>query len=115
MPDWRDAAQYPRDRSLRQWAWEFLRRNPEYRAAWREHIEPCYDPAFRFQGVGVVGPAHGVPADKQAALVRRFGLAFPPSPNDNRPPLFTRTGLRYTAEREARILLTPNRSPSFSI
>jgi hypothetical protein len=110
VPDWRDPAQYSRDRSLRQWAWEFLRRNPEYRAAWREHIEPCYDPAFRFQdqGVGLVGPAHGVPADKQAELVHRFGLdSFPPSPNDDRPPLFTRTGLRYTTEREARMLLYP--------
>jgi Family of unknown function (DUF6499) len=110
MPDWRDPAQYPRDRSpLRQWAWEFLRRNPEYRAGWREHIEPFYDPAWRRdQDVGAVGPAHGAPADKQAELVHHFGLdSFPPSPDDGLPPLFTRTGLRYTAEREARMLLHP--------
>jgi Uncharacterized conserved protein (DUF2285)/Family of unknown function (DUF6499) len=109
VPDWRDPTQYPRDRSLRQWAWEFLRRNPEYRAFWREHIEPFYDPTFQFQDVvGVVGPAHGVPANKQAKLVRHFGLeTFPPSPNDDYPPLFTGTGLRYTAEREARLLLYP--------
>jgi hypothetical protein len=125
VPDWRDPAQYPhpRDCSLRQWAWEFLRRNPEYRALWREHIEPFYDPTLRYQDqdVGVVGPAYGVPADKQAAFMllpadkqaelgyrHRFGLdSFPPSPDDDYPPLFTGTGLRYTAEREARMLLYP--------
>jgi hypothetical protein len=108
VPNWRDPAQYPdwRDCSLRQWAWEFLRRNPEYRAAWRACIEPFYDPAFRPQDVGLVGPAHGVPAGQQAVLVHRFGLdSFPCSPNDTRPPRFTRTGLRYTAEREAHMLL----------
>ena len=121
VPDWRDPAQYPRDCSLRRWAWEFLRRNPEYRAAWREQIEPSYDPTFRFQGVGLVGPAHGVPvveqakfmlapADKQGALEHRhrFGLeTFPPSPNDDYPPLFTGTGLCWTEEREARMSLYP--------
>jgi Family of unknown function (DUF6499) len=110
VPDWRDPAQYPhpRDCSLRQWAWEFLRRNPEYRSLWREHIEPFYDPAFRYQDqdVGPVGPAHDVPADRQAGLVHRFGLdSFPPSPDDHRPPLFIRAGLRYIGEREARLLL----------
>jgi Family of unknown function (DUF6499) len=99
VPDWRDPAQYPRDCSLRQWAWEFLRRNPEYRKRWREHIEPFYDPTFRYQDqdVGLVGPAYGVPADKQAELVHRFGLeSFPPSPNGDYPPLFSGTGLRWT-------------------
>jgi hypothetical protein len=110
VPDWREPAQYPRDCSLRQWAWEFLRRNPEYRALWRKHIEPSCDPTSRYQDqdVGLVGPAHGVPKDMQAELVHRFGLdSFPPSPNDDRPPLFIRSGLRYTAKREARILLYP--------
>jgi hypothetical protein len=105
VPDWRDPAQYPhpRDCSLRQWAWEFHRRNPDYRALWREHIEPSF--RFQDQGVGLVGPAHGVPADEQAELVHRFGLdSFPPSPDDDRPPLFIRSGLRYTARREARLL-----------
>ena len=49
-----------------------------------------------------------MPKDMQAELVHRFGLdSFPPSPNDDRPPLFIRSGLRYTAKREARILLYP--------
>jgi hypothetical protein len=110
VPDWRDRNQYTRDRSLQQWAWEFLRRNPEYRLLWREHIEPFYDPIFRYQDedVGSVEPAHGVPVDQQTKLVRRFGLdSFPPSPSDDRPPLFAQSGLRYAGEREARILLCP--------
>ena len=111
MPDWCDPIQYPCDRPLRlrQWAWKFLRRNPEYRSLWRACIEPFYDPAFSSQDVGLVGPAHGVPAIQQAVLVHqhRFGLEFfPPSPNDDYPPLFTVTGLRWTEEREARLSLT---------
>jgi hypothetical protein len=109
VPDWRNPAQYPSDCSLRQSAWEFLRRNPEYRARWREHIEPSYDPTLRFQDrVGAVEPAYGVPPEKQAELVHRFSLeTFPPSPNDNYPPLFTGTGLCWTEERGPRMLLYP--------
>lgn len=35
-PDWRDAKQYPARATAREWAWEFLRRNPAYRLAWAE-------------------------------------------------------------------------------
>jgi hypothetical protein len=36
MPDWRKAAEYRFPRSLpnHRWAWEFLRRNPDYRKDW---------------------------------------------------------------------------------
>ena len=36
MLNWRDAAEYnfPRDFPNIRWAWEFLRRNPEYRKDW---------------------------------------------------------------------------------
>jgi hypothetical protein len=36
MPDWRNAAEYPSPRTLpnHRWAWEFLRRNPDYRKDW---------------------------------------------------------------------------------
>ena len=42
LPDWRDVSQYPETKTttLRQWAWEFLRRNPEYREQWDETIAP---------------------------------------------------------------------------
>jgi hypothetical protein len=44
LPDWKDPKAYPKpnDRSLKQWAWQFLRRNPEYQAdykRWRELLD----------------------------------------------------------------------------
>ncbi|MHB1934587.1 MAG: transcriptional regulator domain-containing protein [Leptospirillum sp.] len=38
LPDWRDASQYPpaEGTSGTRWAWEFLRRNPDYRKAYSE-------------------------------------------------------------------------------
>jgi hypothetical protein len=134
VPEWCDPAQYgdrvlqqwarefsgvdrddPKFR-LRQWAWEFLRRNPEYRAAWREHIEPFYDPAWQPK-VGLnVGSAHGVPVGKQAVLVHRFSLeTFPPSPNDDYPPIFTGTGCAGPRNAKPDCRSAPDRLPSFSI
>ena len=43
LPDWKDPSQYPpvKGTTGTQWAWEFLRRNPEYRQAysklWEQH------------------------------------------------------------------------------
>jgi hypothetical protein len=36
MPDWRHAEDYAftADLTRHQWAWEFLRRNPDYRRQW---------------------------------------------------------------------------------
>jgi len=38
-PDWRDAAAYKADRTPLHWAWEFLRRNPDYQAYHETHRE----------------------------------------------------------------------------
>jgi hypothetical protein len=43
MPDWADPTAYPKpdDLSLRQWGWEFLRRNPEYQLDWaHDELKP---------------------------------------------------------------------------
>ena len=42
VPDPRDADAYPTAASIsfRQWSWEFLRRNPEYRRDWDRHVRP---------------------------------------------------------------------------
>jgi hypothetical protein len=113
VPDWHDPTQYPPRRwtqdklfrrcpLLRLWAWEFLRRNPEYRALWREHIAPFYKTAFSSQDIGV-------PVKKQAVLVHRFGLDwFPPSPNDDRPPSFIGTGLCWTEGNRVSSPFQPN-------
>src|SRR6266700_5276026 len=46
LPDWTKPDQYPdpKTTSSRQWAWEFLRRNPEYQRLWDELIAPHFDP-----------------------------------------------------------------------
>jgi hypothetical protein len=46
LPDWRDESLYPDPKvtTLQEWAWQFLRRNSEYRHLWKENIEPEYDP-----------------------------------------------------------------------
>ena len=41
-PDWRDASAYPEDASPGTWAWEFLRRNPEYQKDY-EHFASLPD------------------------------------------------------------------------
>src|SRR5580658_4569286 len=40
-PDWRDPNSYAYTQHLtgEGWAWEFLRRNPTYRAAWHQHAK----------------------------------------------------------------------------
>ncbi|HEV2549416.1 MAG TPA: DUF6499 domain-containing protein [Stellaceae bacterium] len=40
-PDWRDASSYAYTQELSPegWAWEFLRRNSDYRAAWSRHLQ----------------------------------------------------------------------------
>jgi hypothetical protein len=43
---WWDVSLYPgTETSLTHWAWEFLRRNPEYRRLWDELVLPYYDAA----------------------------------------------------------------------
>lgn len=39
LPDWQDEKSYnfPKPGNWHLWAWEFLRRNPEYQKAWQEH------------------------------------------------------------------------------
>ncbi|WP_310116718.1 transcriptional regulator domain-containing protein [Azospirillum sp. BE72] len=64
--DWRSAAAYADTASLpvAGWAWEFLRRNPEYRAATR--------------AAAPRSPEH-------AAVGRRWGLSFRRGPGPDRP------------------------------
>jgi Proteobacterial transcriptional regulator-like domain/T6SS, Transcription factor, DNA binding domain len=42
LPNWdKDLRKYPNP----EWAWQFLRRNPEYQRLWAQLIQPHYDPA----------------------------------------------------------------------
>jgi hypothetical protein len=54
IPDWKDEAAYPdpKSTSATRWAWEFLRRNSDYRKDWARYIERAAkaageDPALR--------------------------------------------------------------------
>jgi hypothetical protein len=67
VPNWLDAAAYAVDRSPPEWAWQFLRRNPEYRECWQRHVEP-----------NVVDNI--VTRFDQQALAERFGLWMPVAP-----------------------------------
>lgn len=42
LPNWRNPKAYPDSATSLQWAWEFLRRNPEYQQMWAKLIEPEY-------------------------------------------------------------------------
>ena len=43
LPDWRDINAYPDPKSTKryEWAWEFLRRNPEYQADYESFLKPA--------------------------------------------------------------------------
>ncbi len=45
LPDWRDESEYPniKKATSKEWAWEFLRRNPEYQKQWDKEIAPYFD------------------------------------------------------------------------
>jgi hypothetical protein len=44
LPNWREPSEYPdaKKTTARQWAWEFLRRNPEYQRLWEQVAAPYY-------------------------------------------------------------------------
>ena len=110
MPDWRHAEDYAftADLTRHQWAWEFLRRNPDYRrrwaafaATWRD-LEAAYGsppnrdfPAWRQDPRAWVRASEcpegecRVDQDKvliECALGARFGFhKFPPDPADDDP------------------------------
>jgi hypothetical protein len=110
MPDWREPETYAFTAHLtrEQWAWEFLRRNPEYRQAWAafaatwQDLETAYGsppnrnfPAWRQDPRAWVHAADCpegeclVDQDKvliECALGARFGFhKFPPDPADDDP------------------------------
>jgi len=110
MPDWTDPHDYrfTADLSAAQWAWEFLRRNPRYRAEWTEFIttwralEAAYGkPGDRDLAAWQQDPRAWVPAaacrnsdcrvdgDKvliECAMGARWGFyKFPPDPGDDDP------------------------------
>jgi len=110
MPDWRHAEDYAftADLTRDQWAWEFLRRNPDYRREWAafsatwQDLEAAYgsppnrdfpawrqDPRAWVRGSECPEGECQVDQDRiliECALGARFGFhKFPPDPADEDP------------------------------
>jgi hypothetical protein len=73
LPDWRNASAYPdlKNAGGQQWAWEFLRRNPEYQRLWTQ-LKPRSKPA---KILGFKVKFH----------IMAIDLSLPPSPSTNAP------------------------------
>ena len=99
LANWRDLSQYPDSTaSPVDWAWQFLRRNPEYQKYWLELIAPIYNPAYVDRSLQRTdGGAqddlcgrrrirlmeHGGPSPKQAIFRERFGvITIPQDPSE---------------------------------
>ncbi len=106
LPDWTDPTQYPLiDGSFcgTQWAWEFLRRSPEYQAAYSELFMRCFPtPRPSLSGLppgSVMLPPTEAEIDLYCSMMERFRLTdglFPPSPQSGGSGLVFRAGwLRY--------------------
>lgn len=85
VPDWHGESGYPAPNKStlpQMWAWQFLRRNPEYRTFWEEKIQPLIDETF-------------VPGPLVLELGERFGLMWmPPSPSAQFGSFFKAAGTR---------------------
>jgi len=108
MVDWRnpDDYAYTADHDDRRWAWEFLRRNPEYRAFWErllaerhavngEFIAGGGQPGSIFRGnpdgkpYPVDDPAFCLPVWPPSAATERWGLYYLLNPGNACPPVLT--------------------------
>jgi Uncharacterized conserved protein (DUF2285) len=102
LPDWTKREEYPAPCGPGQmtvWAWEFLRRNPEYRVFWKEKIEPFIDmtggdlvPHNELKAVlvrgGICRDAAGNIWPYLDELRARFGVDVPSPPHSSRPSFF---------------------------
>ncbi len=89
MPDWRnlDDYQYTKGLTHKAWAWEFLRRNPDYRNAWQvwKHDEKLRTPtplelltSEEIEVTQSIGNKHREEAVREAG---KWGLLMPCDPN----------------------------------
>src|SRR5262249_31900961 len=103
-PDPRDPNAYPsaRGTSLTQWAWEFLRRDRDYRRRYEqlvrdrghEHIQERKDgPQVHWRS-----PAEVLRQEFRVVVSVARGTNIPPDPRDSRPPLFEGAEIVYEVE-----------------
>src|SRR6266566_3503388 len=77
LPDWKDVTKYPDPKqkkvSGRVWAWEFLRRNPEYQQLWEKYAALPPGPIYE-------GPSAHARVEIQERFEREFGVSHPAPP-----------------------------------
>ena len=116
LPDWQNKAQYPNPAQAFRvdWAWEFLRRNPDYQRLWSQLIKPSYKRAHvKFSWRHVAPPAqlvsnrirpflHSTAGNYPLAIFRaQFGIVtVPPNPSEPKPKL--RTFSYHSCQRRER-------------
>jgi hypothetical protein len=109
LPDWTLKAGYPapcgpREKTI--WAWEFLRRNPEYRVFWKEKIEPFIDVTggnlaphnelkARLVPGGIYRDAGGNFWPYLDELRARFGVEHPSQPDSHTPSIFAANSISW--------------------
>lgn len=84
LPDWQDASSYafPDENDREGWAWEFLRRNPDYQLAWKEqYVEGPLRRAWaeHFEEPGNVSPASAAAMIINNERARRFKPSADPA------------------------------------
>jgi hypothetical protein len=95
VPDWRSVANYdPQARSGREWAWEFLRRNPDYRSFWRNKIEPYLD-----ADGWIAYNKSGESCPYLQELQDTFGVDNPSAPDSSTPCRFVSNWLRSVSPK----------------
>ena len=102
IPDWRDASAYPRPDTPPQWfAWEFLRRNPEYIAGWQ-----------RFAALGQPEDDDAEIQQERAAsaIARPWGLSWPADPASDALPDWEKSTARIHLPGPGDDHLTPTAS-----
>jgi Family of unknown function (DUF6499) len=90
VPDWRAGEAYPEHTNAPtgSWAWEFLRRNWDYRRAWQHEVLPFYD--------ATTGLLDARAAATVKRLEDRFGISPPCDPRQTeRQPLWRLPGMRH--------------------
>lgn len=112
VPDWRDAAAYPRSLSDDLWRWEFLRRREDYRNDWelwyprtaewqKDHEdEHRFDALFLWMGNWHPDPNHPNFRALMPGSIEKYGLDGLPNPAIGNPENFY-----FTKPREAGFLM----------
>jgi hypothetical protein len=92
LPDWTKEGEYPnKDKTeIWEWAWEFLRRWPEYRNFWTEKVKPF---------TGANGFIHRDAAGNfwphLDELISRFGVDLPSPPQSSTPSKFVSSQISF--------------------